>query len=322
MRSTVALLLASAISTVEAMRGGGGSMLPPSGEDPACMDISALFANVNALCCNGGRGGGHRRLQGNTEAPCVLSTCTPACAAAFTTMMDDCQPDLPVSGSAFSIIDQIPGADAFLDTCHAVLSPRSPGASMTQPGSWTRVSGQFMTADPGVDHGGGNSASTSLDTSGDGAREWGVWRTDPGNTGVRFSGIPQLEATGRAPRGWSFNPEEWWVEEHGMIMTNPDPLPEGRYKVVWLNRRAGYVPTVELTISGDSWTLSHGANLHDVTHGPCRSAKYTTPARGGHCVPDDIPQSRFPMPSGSVMPDVPGCDRVDYRVLFIDSIWQ
>ena len=58
-----------------------------------------------------------------------------------------------------------------------------------------------------------------------------------------------------------------------------------------------------------------------MTHGPCRSAKYTAPARGGHCTPDDIPQARFPMPSGSVMPDVPGCDRVDYRVLFLDSIW-
>ena len=40
-----------------------------------------------------------------------------------------------------------------------------------------------------------------------------------------------------------------------MIMANPEPLPEGRYKVAWLNRRKGYVPTVVLTVSSGA---SHG----------------------------------------------------------------
>jgi hypothetical protein len=29
--------------------------------------------------------------------------------------------------------------------------------------------------------------------------------------------------------------ERRWVEEHGAIMETPDPLPPGKYKVVWLN---------------------------------------------------------------------------------------
>lgn len=279
-----------------------------------CSNIPALFDDLNALCCNGG---GHRRAQGNAEAPpsdCTLTTCTPACAGVFVRMMEDCQPEMPVTGSAFSIVDQIPGADAFLSQCHNVLGSTEAKPPAPVTGSWQSVYGQFLAVDPGMLH--------SSDTRGDGATAWGVWRTDPGNTGVRFSGIHALEQTGRAPRGWTFDPNEWWVEEHGLIMVNPDPLPPGRYKVVWLNRRAGYVPTVELTITGDSWTLSDGATLHDVTHGPCRSAKYTTPESGGQCLPDNVPQRQFPVRPGAVMPDVPGCDRVDYAVLFLDSIWS
>lgn len=229
-------------------------------------------------------------------------------------MMEDCQPDLPVSGSAFSLVDEIPGADAFLSQCHVVLNSAAPKPLVPAAGSWDRVYGQFLAVDPGMRH--------SSDSRGDGATAWGVWRTDPGTTGVHFNGIQSLEQTGRAPRGWTFDPNQWWVEEHGLIMANPDPMPAGRYKVVWLNRRPGYVPTVELTITGDSWTLSDGATLHDVTHGPCRSAKYTTPSAGGQCLPENVPQRQFPVRPGAVMPDVPGCDRVDYAVLFLDSIWS
>ena len=101
-----------------------------------------------------------------------------------------------------------------------------------------------------------------------------------GNTGVRFSGIPQLESSGHAPAGWQFNPDEWWVEpggytafrshsnsnllihpawgrwveEHGLIMDPPTPLQEGRYQLSWLNRRPGATPTVVLTVSGDNWS--------------------------------------------------------------------
>ena len=45
----------------------------------------------------------------------------------------------------------------------------------------------------------------------------GLWRTDPGSTGVQFSGIPALERTGHAPSGWKFNPNAWWVEARGWV---------------------------------------------------------------------------------------------------------
>eukprot|EP01043_Picozoa_sp_COSAG02_P079169 COSAG02_NODE_18182_length_955_cov_1.325935_1_plen_298_part_10 len=161
-----------------------------------CSNIPALFDDLNALCCNGG---GHRRAQGNAEAPpsdCTLTTCTPACAEVFVRMMEDCQPEMPVTGSAFSIVDQIPGADAFLSQCHDVLGSTEAKPPAPVTGSWQSVYGQFLAVDPGMLH--------SSDTRGDGATAWGVWRTDPGSTGVHFTGIQALEQTGRAPRGWTF----------------------------------------------------------------------------------------------------------------------
>lgn len=60
-----------------------------------------------------------------------------------------------------------------------------------------------------------------------------------------------------------------------------------------------YCPTVfraqvVLTIEGDLWSLSNGARLHDVTHLPCRAAKYTQGSQGGKCLPDNAKQSEFP----------------------------
>ena len=67
-----------------------------------CSDISAVLADVNEKCCNGGRASssqtGHRRAQGSSET-CVLDTCTPACAEVFVGMMTDCNDQLPTMGS-------------------------------------------------------------------------------------------------------------------------------------------------------------------------------------------------------------------------------
>ena len=35
----------------------------------------------------------------------------------------------------------------------------------------------------------------------------------------------KLKATGVAPAGWSFDDKDWWLEEHGLIMEPPGPLP-------------------------------------------------------------------------------------------------
>jgi hypothetical protein len=40
-----------------------------------------------------------------------------------------------------------------------------------------------------------------------------------------------LETKQQAPVGWKFDPREFWLEEHGLIMEIPAPLPAGKYKV-------------------------------------------------------------------------------------------
>ena len=163
---------------------------------------------------------------------------------------------------------------------------------------------------------------------GNGALGWGIWRGDPGPTGVAFSGIPALEDSHVAPAGWTLDDNEWWVEEHGRIMETPAPLPEGQYQLSWLNWREGATQHVTLTVVGDSWSLDSGdpdveATLYDVTHLPCRSAVYTTPAGApeGSCSPSNVPTAQYPVTPGAAMPATPGCDKMDYAVTFVRSYW-
>eukprot|EP01048_Picozoa_sp_COSAG05_P000936 COSAG05_NODE_29_length_29038_cov_1237.466985_17_plen_305_part_00 len=282
-----------------------------------CSTIGAMIETVNTLCCNDGHGdGSHRRTQGNAD--CVLGACSAACAQTFVPMMSDCEEQLPRSDSgSMSIISDIPGADTFLASCQAVLTPSPP------PGThWINVVSWFGTADPGMQYSGlGGTGAEFSRSSGDGATGWGVWQHDPGPTGVPFSGITALESSGVAPAGWNFDQDSWWVEEHGRIMETPSPLPPGLYQVRWLNHRPGWTSTVVLTVTGDSWSLDSGATLYDVTHLPCRSAVYTTPSTGGSCSPDAINTHEFPVTPGDPMPSVPGCDKLDYAVLFIKAYW-
>ena len=87
-----------------------------------------------------------------------------------------------------------------------------------------RVQTQFIAADPGMKSG--------ASSSGEGASEWGIWRLDPGPRGVRLSDYAALaDAGGVAPRGgWKFDREDWWLEEHGLIMEKPEfPIQSGKY---------------------------------------------------------------------------------------------
>ena len=100
----------------------------------------------------------------------------------------------------------------------------------------------------------------------------------------------------------TYDNTEFWIEEHGLIMEKPDfPLPPGKYVVT-----GGREITTVLTISddGDSWSLDDGARLHDVTHLPCRSARYkpdldSAAASAASARPED-----FPVTPGGAMPDV------------------
>lgn len=156
-------------------------------------------------------------------------------------------------------------------------------------------------------------------SSGTGAESWGIWRIDPGPRGVQLKDWQKLEASrGVAPRGWKFDQQDWWLEEYGRIMEKPDfPLPGGNYLVTG-DREVTTVLTVhEPDASGSQkWELDEGT-LYDVTHLPCRSARYTPESQDTVGTPGNARLSDFPVTPGAPMPAVPGCKKLDYAVLFV-----
>ncbi len=175
----------------------------------------------------------------------------------------------------------------------------------TPPG-FSRIPTQFIAALGDPKASGGTSAS-----------DWGVWRLDPGPRGVwlrDFQNVLAANSEHKAPAGWLFDPNDWWLEEHGLIMEQPSfPLPTGRYLVT-----GGRLVTTGLTIQEDgSWKLDEGT-LFDVTHLPCRSARYT-PLENAAIVGSPLTANPkdFPVAPGAIMPLVPGCNKKDYAVLFL-----
>ena len=175
-----------------------------------------------------------------------------------------------------------------------------------------RVSTQFIAA---LDAPGAN--------SGNGAQSWGLWPVDPGPRGVRLERFGQLQKQGGvAPEGWKFDAKDWWLEEHGLIMEQPEfPLPPGKYLVTG-DREVTTVLTIHpADKDGDRrWELGDHATLHDVTHLACRSARYSPAAGSGSCSPANARGSAFPIAPGGTMPAVAGCKKQDYAVLFVTGV--
>lgn len=160
-------------------------------------------------------------------------------------------------------------------------------------------------------------------SSGTGAETWGMWRDDPGPRGVYLKEYDRRLGNNDnvAPAGWKFDPSDWWVEEHGLIMSTPEPLPRKS-----LNRDTKEILTEKsYVVTGDrevttvltvrengTWELEKGT-LYDVTHLPCRSAAY----RGNTCAPKNANLRDFPVTPGAEMPPIEGCDKQDYAVLFV-----
>ena len=147
--------------------------------------------------------------------------------------------------------------------------------------------------------------------SGKGTDEWGLWTVDPGPRGVELRDFPALErAGGVAPAKWKFDPQNYWLEEHGLIMEAPTfPVPAGQYVVT-----GGRKVRTVLRVGADrSWSLEDG-QLYDVTHLPCRAARYT----GGS--PANARQADFPVTPGAPMPAVEGSRKQDYAVLFVIGV--
>lgn len=158
-------------------------------------------------------------------------------------------------------------------------------------------------------------------SSGTGAETWGLWVDDPGPRGVFLRDYDKRLAANNnvAPAGWTFDPKDWWVEEHGLIMSTPGPLPRKSMKDKLVLPEKKYIVTggrevtTVLTVHDDGrWELEKG-KLYDVTHLPCRSAAY----RGETCKPQSANLKDFPVKPGAEMPTIEGCAKQDYAVLFV-----
>jgi len=68
-------------------------------------------------------------------------------------------------------------------------------------------------------------------------RQWraimGLLEPGPGPARLQAGPLRSIEAAGGvAPSQWKFDPADWWLEEHGLIMEKPTfPLPPGKYLV-------------------------------------------------------------------------------------------
>mmetsp|Transcript_46038 Transcript_46038/g.74875 ORF Transcript_46038/g.74875 Transcript_46038/m.74875 type:complete len:204 (+) Transcript_46038:52-663(+) len=178
-------------------------------------------------------------------------------------------------------------------------------------GGFKRIRTQFIAAldDPGA-------------TSGTGAEKWGLWKLDPGPRGVMLGGgYEGLKKNGGvAPAKWKFDNNDWWLEEHGLIMEPPDtPLTAGKYMVTGAREVTAALTVYPMEGGTQRWELADGAKLYDVTHLPCRSARYTTP-EGGSCSPDNVVRNEFPVTPGGPMPPITGCSKQDYAVLFVVAV--
>jgi hypothetical protein len=161
-----------------------------------------------------------------------------------------------------------------------------------------------------------------------GAEEWGIWRVDPGPRGVFLNQFENSVAKrgGTAPAGWQWDPNDFWIEEYGRVMEKPSfPVPAGKYLVTGGRQTTTVLTVMPPDASGrQGWSLEKGA-LFDVTHLPCRSARYT-PSKGQVASPSDANELDFPVKPGAAMPPIPGCQKQDYAVLFVlavdrDSSW-
>ena len=160
-------------------------------------------------------------------------------------------------------------------------------------------------------------------TAGSNAQLWGLWRQDPGPRGVRLNHYERLVAAdGIAPARWKFDSADWWLEENGLIMEQPEfPIAPGRYLVTGA-REVTTMLTVHAQESDGTrrWELADEATIYDVTHLRCRSARYTSETSNNSCSPSKAQQSAFPVTPGSTMPPVEGCNKQDYAVLFVIGV--
>ncbi len=204
----------------------------------------------------------------------------------------------------------LPGFIALAALALVIATPMI-SASDEQP-VFRRVPPQYIAAlgDPGA-------------SSGTGAQTWGLWRKDPGPRGVWLKHFDNLIAAGGvAPALWKFDPSDWWLDENGLIMEQPEfPLPPGRYIVTGGREAVAMLTIFPPDAGGDSrWTLNRDASIYDVTHLGCRSGRYTPAGDAASCSPAQAPRDAFKVAPGAPMPPVAGCHKQDYSVLIVVAV--
>ena len=160
-------------------------------------------------------------------------------------------------------------------------------------------------------------------TSGSNAHSWGLWPLDPGPRGVRLNNYARMKAAGDvAPAKWKFDSNDWWLEEHGLIMEKPEfPLATGKYMVTGDREMKAVLTIHPMDKDGSQrWELDDGATLYDVTHLACRAANYTPLTSDNSCSPTGAQQTDFPVTPGGAMPAVEGCNKLDYAVLLVIGV--
>jgi len=160
-------------------------------------------------------------------------------------------------------------------------------------------------------------------SSGNNAQAWGLWPVDPGPRGVRLNNYKSLQdAGGVAPAGWRLDTKDWWLEENGLLMEQPEfPLAPGQYLVTGDREVTTLLTIHPVDEQGNSrWKLADEASLYDVTHLGCRSARYTPAPGKESCSPALAPQDAFRVAPGAAMPAVEGCSKQDYAVLFLIGV--
>ena len=180
---------------------------------------------------------------------------------------------------------------------------------MTSQTNYKRICTQYIAAlAPG-----GSSCGSSAGT-------WGLWPIDPGPIGVWLRFYKLLQKAGNiAPAGWRFNINDWWLDENGLIMKAPEfPMPSGKYYVTNGEEHVSLLTVDPPDSKGkQTWSLSDGKTIADVTHGPCRSTRYTPENGLGTCSPVNANQNVFPLKPGEDPPPVQGCKRKKYAVLIV-----
>jgi hypothetical protein len=165
--------------------------------------------------------------------------------------------------------------------------------------------------------------ASAKERSGTGAETWGLWRVDPGPIGVWLRFYQLLQKAGNiAPAGWRFDIDDWWLDENGLIMKAPEfPMPAGKYYVTNGEDNIALLTVEEPDSDGkQAWSLSDNKSIADVTHGPCRSARYTQKNGSKTCSPKNANLNVFPLKPGEEPPYVDGCNRKKYAVLIVFAV--